>query len=419
MPLDNRRAGRQARAIAEAPLAACVAVPARNEEKRIAACLEALADQSTDERFAVVVLANNCTDRTVRVARGFARKSRVPIVVREVRLDADRANAGHARRLAMNAALELLGPGGALMTTDADSRVSRRWVAANLDEIRAGADLVCGLVTPDFAEPKVFPPHVYAQGALEYLYQRMAADLEGLLDPLPHDPAPRHLIESGASLAVRAEIYRRVGGVPEVRGGEDRAFVDRVRRAGGKVRHSLAARVATSCRLDGRASGGWADDLLRRAKDAKAPCHPVIEASEDFIRRAERRGALRATWPLIAPVEQARALGVDEDLLIRLVAAAPCFEAAWVEIEAASPSLVRRRLPAKDLPIETHRLKKALDRARALAEAPRKAAAKTRRSRRAAVAAERLWRSLGVEPVDAPAAAPRKRRTMFASSAKR
>jgi GT2 family glycosyltransferase len=396
-----------------------VAVPACNEEKRIVACLEALADQSTEERYAVVVLANNCTDRTVRYARRFARTARIPIVVHDLRLDADRANAGHARRLAMNAALALVGPDGALMTTDADSRVNRRWVASNLEALRAGADLVCGSVSPDFTEPKVFPPHVYAQGALEFLYQRMAADLEGLLDPLPHDPAPRHLIESGASLAVRAEIFSRVGGVPDVRGGEDCAFVDRVRRAGGRVRHSLAARVATSCRLDGRASGGWADDLLRRAKDAKAPCHPVIEPTEVFIRRAELRAALRATWPLIAPVEQARALEVSEELLLRLVATTPCFEAAWAEIEDASPGLERRRLEAKDLPIETHRLKKALDRARALAEAPRKAAAKTRRSRRNAVAAERLWRRLGVELVEAPADAPRKKRSLFASTAKR
>jgi hypothetical protein len=395
-----------------------VAIPARNEEKRIAACLEALADQSTDERFAVVVLANNCTDRTVRIVRTFARKARIPVIAHEVRLDGDRANAGHARRLAMNAALDLVGSEGAVMTTDADSRVNRRWVAANLEELRAGADLVCGSVSPDFAEPAVFPPHVYPQGALEFLFQRMAAELEALLDPLPHDPWPRHLIESGASLAVRAEVYARVGGVPDVRGGEDRAFVDLVRRAGGRVRHSQGPRVATSCRLDGRAVGGWADDLMRRARDPKAPCHPLIEPTEDFLRRAGMRGALRASWPLVAPLEWARELEVSEELLLRLVGATASFDDAWARIETASPRLVRRRIAAKDLPTETHRLKKALDRARALAPDPKKAAAKARRKRVFGASAERLWRRIGAETADAAAPLTRKRRAMFATDSK-
>jgi GT2 family glycosyltransferase len=394
-------------------LAACVAIPARDEEERLPSCLEALVDQSTTERYAVVILANNCTDRTVRIARAFARNAPMPIVVEEVRLEGDQANAGCARRLAMDAASALLGPDGALMTTDADSRVNRSWIATNLAGLRAGADVVCGLVSPDITEPTAFPAWVYTQGALEYLAQKMSAELESLLDPQAHDPWPRHLIESGASLAVRAGVYARVGGAPAVARGEDRAFVDRVRRAGGKVRHALEPRVATSCRLDGRASGGWADDLLRRARDPKAPCHEVLEPTDDLVRRAGLRGALREMWPLIAPAEWAERLGVDFGLLEDLLGCGAGFEDAWAQIAARSPLLVRRRIPSRDLPAEAHKLKKALSRARADADdRPR-----SRLDQRAGDFAERLWRGLGGEASVAYDAKPRKRRT-FASHTK-
>lgn len=353
-------------------VAACVAIPARNEEARIGGCLEALTDQSTREPYAVLVLANNCTDGTAAVVRDVARRSNVPVILREIALEGAYANAGCARRRALDAALELVEPDGAIMTTDADSRVNRSWVSANLSELRAGADIVCGSVTPDFMEPALFPAHVYPQGALEYLYQRMLAELDSVLDPLPWDPWPRHLIESGASLAVRAEVYTRVGGAPEVARGEDRAFVDRVRRAGGRVRHAMEARVATSCRIDGRAQGGWADDLARRARDPKATCHEMIEPADDAARRAALRGGLRAIWPIVEPAASAQDTGAPELLIAALIEAGAGFEEAWAQIEAASPLLLRRRVSAKDLPSEAHKLKKALDRARAIAASRRK-----------------------------------------------
>lgn len=368
--------------------AACVAIPARNEEERIGGCLEALADQSTRERYAVLVFANNCTDATAAVVRDVARRTNIPILLKEAVLEGRYANAGHARRCAMDAALEVVGPKSVIMTTDADSRVNRGWVAANLTELRSGVDVVCGSVAPDFMEPQLFPAHVYPQGALEYFYQRMAAELDSLLDPLSWDPWPRHMLESGASLAVRADSYLRVGGVPDVLRGEDRAFVDRVRRAGGRIRHTTGARVATSCRLDGRASGGWADDLARRARDPKASCHEVIEPADDAARRATLRGALRAVWPVVEPAACAADTGASAELIAALLEAGAGFEEAWAQIEAASPMLARRRVAAKDLPSEAHKLKKALDRARAVAAGRRKLRLK---AAEAAAPSKLLW----------------------------
>ena len=61
--------------------------------------------------------------------------------------------------------------------------------------------------------------------------------LEEVLDPPAHDPAPRHGDHVAASLALRADLYRRVGGLPMLPCGEDNALVARVRWHGGRVRH--------------------------------------------------------------------------------------------------------------------------------------------------------------------------------------
>ncbi len=53
--------------------------------------------------------------------------------------------------------------------------------------------------------------------------------LEDLLDPPPHDPAPRHGDHTGASLAVPAALYRAVGGLPPLPCGEDNALVGLLR----------------------------------------------------------------------------------------------------------------------------------------------------------------------------------------------
>lgn len=413
MPLEQMNDSALGGSAANGPkYAACVAIPARDEEERLPSCLEALADQTTGERFAVVVLANNCTDRTARLTRAFARSAPMRVIVKEMTLEGDQASAGGARRLAMDAALELLGPDGALMTTDADSRVNKSWIASNLAELRAGADVVCGQVTPDFMEPVAFPSRVYTQGAMEYFAQRMAAELQCLLDPLPHDPSPRHLVESGASLAVRAAIYSAVGGTPAVRYGEDRAFVERVRRAGGRIRHSTGPKVYTSCRVDGRASGGWADDLARRARDPEAVCHDVLEPTEDLVRRATLRASLRGLWPVITPADWTASLGLGEERLAELLAASATFEDAWARFEAESPLLVRRRIPGRKLLAEMNKLKKVLTRAKA--ESPDR----KRFEDLAGEFAEKLWRGLGGED-GYSSSRPRKRRQMSASNSDR
>jgi glycosyltransferase involved in cell wall biosynthesis len=347
-------------ALLHSKLAAAVAIPAQNEDERIGACLAALAAQTTTEPFAIVVLANNCTDATAARVRAFALQSPLAVHLYEVDFPVGEGNAGKARRTAMNAACALLGEHGALLTTDADSRVNPDWVERNLADLRE-VDLVCGLVTPDQDEGAALPFHVMQRGALEFVYQNMLCELETRLDPLPYDPGPRHLMETGASLGVDASWYRRMDGMPPIQPAEDRAFVARVRRAGGRIRHSLSAHVVTSCRLDGRARGGWSDDLAARVTDPMAPCHEVLEDATSAFRRLHLRAALRECWGDVDVGRWARRLKVPLAQLRAMLRERP-FEEAWARVEEASPALARERMRPETLAEQVQIMSRYLER---------------------------------------------------------
>jgi hypothetical protein len=89
-----------------------VAIPVCNEEDHIDRCLRALDAQEGAHFDDIVLLINNTSDATALVARGasFRQPSQLHIV--EVSLPSEHANAGHARRLAMNEAARLAGEDG-------------------------------------------------------------------------------------------------------------------------------------------------------------------------------------------------------------------------------------------------------------------------------------------------------------------
>jgi Glycosyl transferase family 2 len=342
---------------------AVVAIPARDEEERIVACLAALAGQSVEPNFAVLVLANNCQDRTVELVRAFGADAPFDLHLFDIRLSGANAHAGFSRRLAMNAAAHLLDDEGVLVTTDADSRADTNWLAENFAELESGADIVCGMICLDMAESAMLPSHVHQRGVLEYVYERKITELECRLDPLPWDCWPRHRMETGASLAMRAGLYVEVGGVPDVQPAEDRALVAMVRRHGGCVRHAFGPQVITSCRLDGRARGGWADDLAERVRNPDGQCHDVLEPAFNLYRRAALRHAMRRVWPSPDVWSWAARLRVQPGALSDLRALD--FEDAWAEIENMSPRLKRRLVTAETIVRETQRIDRLLARVQA------------------------------------------------------
>ena len=216
---------------------AVVAVPVKDEEARIESCLCALAGQlEVDfDDLAVVLLLNNCRDATADRVRVLAGQLPFRLELREVDLPPAYANAGWARRLAMEAAADLVSPDGLILTTDADTLVETDWIAANRREIAAGADAVAGYVMADPTELIELPPEILERGSLEWEFQQLGAEMVARVDPDLNDPWPCHNQNCGASAAITAAAYRRIGGLPPRPVGEDRALFEMVRRIDGRI----------------------------------------------------------------------------------------------------------------------------------------------------------------------------------------
>jgi glycosyltransferase involved in cell wall biosynthesis len=221
-----------------------VAIPAKDEADLIAASLRAVASGSIAPD-AVVLLANNCTDETCAIAAALAPELPYALHVRHHLFPPAMANAGNARRMAMQCAAELAGPNGLLLTTDADTNVTPEWVQRNVAALMQGAELVCGRVWLDAAEAAIIPPNLGDDDALEQTLTELLDKMADRLDPDPADPWPRHTEASGASLAVTVEAFIRAGGVPAMASGEDRAFVLALARVDARIRHDPSIIVIT------------------------------------------------------------------------------------------------------------------------------------------------------------------------------
>lgn len=337
-------------------LRAVVAIPVRDEAERMADCLMALDRQRGVEAtgFGVVLLLNNCTDGTEQIVSTLKPQLRFPL--RLIERDFAGANAGWARREAMEAAATWLdetdAAPGIILTTDADSRVSTDWIARNLAAVAAGADAVAGRIALDEEGASHFPAALLARGRLEGAYEELLIELESLIDPVRHDPWPRHWTTSGATLAVRLGAYRRVGGMPPLALGEDRAFVTSLLSRDALVRHDPLVTVTTSGRLQGRAAGGAADTMQRRCEMPDSPCdHRLESLSRALFRYAWKRRLrhLHAEHKLSRHFLWAPWLGLGP-ATARSVAATSAIGSVLTTVEAASPMLGYRPLRPAALP---------------------------------------------------------------------
>jgi hypothetical protein len=255
--------------------AIAIAVPVRDEAEGLPGCLAALdvAAGLHDGPVVIFALVNGCIDGSVGVLRA-ARLRHATLAWRRVTLPPGRAHAGWARRLALDAAADLLAAeDDLLLSTDADTCVDPRWIAATVAHVEAGADAVAGRALTLRADRAALG--VSAHRRLDMLTRYyVAIDWLRARAAPPADPWPRHYYEGGASMAMTLAAYRATGGAPTPPVGEDRALFAALARTGARVRHPIDVRVFTSCRTSGRAAGGMADTYARWiAQDEDAPIH--------------------------------------------------------------------------------------------------------------------------------------------------
>ncbi|WP_179641080.1 glycosyltransferase [Sphingomonas guangdongensis] len=240
----------------------------RNEVELLPRFLRALAKQRDAGPVTLAVFFDDCDDGSEALVASF----KLPFaVVTDCARMGGRPNAGRARRRAMALAMEAV-PGGALLTTDADSAPAPDWIAAFRRGL-AQADVVAGRILTDAGQDSP------TQGRLGRYYDRLHT-LRRALDPVAWEAPHTHHWGSAASLAIRADVYQAVGGFADMASGEDAALLDAAARGGWRLRRDADVRVTTSSRRTGRVPGGFAAALSAWDDDRVVPTvtHPADEA---------------------------------------------------------------------------------------------------------------------------------------------
>jgi GT2 family glycosyltransferase len=238
-----------------------VAIPARNEEALLPRLMGALSRQTVLASFPkpldVVIVLNNTDDRSSEAATwAAARLPRLCLTLKDVHFPPSQAHVGFARKLAMDLASVMIDNGaGVILCTDADSVPNDTWIEANLRAIEAGADLVGGRIVGDLEEEALLGPHFQRRARFYARYADLCDQLASLIDPLDYDPWPRHHDHTGASLAVRNDVYQRIGGLDPLPFREDLGFVAKAQASGYRLCHPQDVEVMVSARTVGRASG--------------------------------------------------------------------------------------------------------------------------------------------------------------------
>ncbi len=285
-------------------------VPVKDEAQTLEATLTALAYQ-TDLHgkplpqigYEIIVLANNCTDRSAAIAREFAKRHPLlALHVVELTLPPDRAYIGYVRKLLMDTAyrrlMSLGKPQGIIASTDGDTQVSATWIAATRHEIAGGVDAVGGRIMTDRSSRHALSPQAKTCFLQEVGYRSLVAEMEFYLDPDPYDPLPRHYQHYGASLAVTAQMYATAGGIPPVKTPEDEAFYQSLLRVNARFRHSPLVQVTTSARASGRSPVGLANQLRKWTEMGDATLK--VEPAAATISRLRSRHNLRLMWQKVA-----------------------------------------------------------------------------------------------------------------------
>jgi glucosyl-3-phosphoglycerate synthase len=316
-------------------LAAVVVVPARDEARRIKACVSGLGGQEEVglESFEVIVVLDGCRDGTADVLREMQRKHARPRL-HAIELSMP-VGVGHARRLGMDLAcarLLSLGRGeGLIASTDADSVVAPDWLAEQLRLIKAGALAIGGHIELDPTESGLLT--VQALAEREYRAgERMRAALRGSAP----GAAVEHHHFSGASLALTARTYEGCGGLPVRAALEDEALERELRSRGVAIHRSRRVQVRTSARTSGRAPRGLARDLARADWRARRSYRAEQFTLDELLERKDSTIALvlptREVAATIGPIAEQAARLRDVGLLDEVLIVDAASEDATVDI---------------------------------------------------------------------------------------
>ena len=280
------------------PIAVCI--PVRNEARALPGLFASLAQQRR-RGFVVAMAFDGCEDDSERIAIDGAAGHALDI--RHVQLPRQAAaDAGRARRSALELGRRIVGAQGILLTTDADTRPASDWIGAS-DRALGNADLVCGRIERRRDSVDRW------RDVIERYLDRLHA-VHRAIDPVAGDAVPSHWHSGGASLGLSARAWDAIAHLALPSTGEDRAIVHAARLAGLVVRQDPAVRVRTSSRICGRAVGGLADALRDGRDQAALRIEPRMEHPDDVIARVTRAAIARRAFPITDAGALASRIGI-------------------------------------------------------------------------------------------------------------
>lgn len=279
-------------------------MPAKDEAAHILQALHALNAQKTHEGmplkpdvFEVLLLANNCTDHTFRLAKEYQdQHDNFPLYIEEVNLPPGADHIGTARRFLMDIAYYRFlflehSSQGIIASTDGDSRVDEFWISSILAEMDKGCDVVGGVISTEMEECAAKNLHL-----TDIVYQNLIARVENLLDPQDHNPWPSHFQCFGANFSITCSMYALAGRLPELPYLEDVAFQKALERKDAKIRKSPLVKVYTSARKKGRVERGLSQQLAYFEELAINDQELWVEPAPSIIARIRLKKNLRELW---------------------------------------------------------------------------------------------------------------------------
>ena len=228
-----------------------VVLPVHNEEELLGAALNSLQDTFTlicgwRIESQLVIVLDACTDSSAQIVEQWLHRRRTESNSPEVTVvTSERHNVGLARGLGCATLLDnwhLLNPATIwIATTDADSRVPKEWLKAQVIQHELGVGLWCGRVSVNDWSSR-------QEGTSEQ-WQR---EYEEEADPI-----------HGTSLGCNAELYLASGGFRPIESSEDRDLCRSLQAMGTVVHFDSSVPVVTSARRDARAPLGFAHALCK------------------------------------------------------------------------------------------------------------------------------------------------------------